>query len=132
MERFDPIVKTFYDGLEEGKIMARKCNRCGAIMYPPMPICQDCSSTDTEWTELRRGAKLVEFDVMGASHVWEHLKNLGQIYWGEVVLDDGPALTGIVLGITAPDEVRSRLPVRVNAEIIQDDGFKSVLFRLEA
>lgn len=131
MERFDPIVKTFYDALEEEKIMARKCNLCGAIMYPPMPICQECSSTDTSWTQLGRSAKLVEFDVMATSHVWEHIRHLGTVYWGEVLLDDGPALTAIVLGIKNPDEVRARLPVPVSAEIIQDDGFKSVLFRLE-
>lgn len=130
MERFEPIVKTYYDALEDGKIMARKCNRCGAVMYPPMPICQDCSSTDTEWTELSRDAKLVEFGYMAPSHVWEHIRPMGSIYWGEVELEDGPSLTAIVLGITDPDEVRARLPVPVKAEIIQDDGFKSVLFRL--
>lgn len=130
MERFEPIVKTFYDALEEGKILARKCNRCGAIMYPPMPICHECSSTDTDWTELNTAAKLVEFDFMATSHVWENIRSYGPIYWGEVELADGPAVTAIVLGITDPEGVRARLPVPVKAEIIQDDGFKSVLFRL--
>ena len=130
MERFEPIVKTYYDALEEGRILARKCSRCGAVNYPPMPVCQACCSTDTEWTQMNPGAKLLEFNSMADSHVWAHLRDLGPIYWGEVALDDGPSLTGIVLGIADPEALRARLPVPVKAEIIQDDGFKTVLFRL--
>lgn len=131
MEQFAPIVKTFYDALEEGKILARRCGRCGTVLYPPMPVCPECSSTDTQWMPLRQEAKLIDFDLMAKSHVWEHIQRFGPIYWGEVELEDGPSLTAIVVGIQNPEAVRARLPVPVKAEIIQDDGFKSVLFRFE-
>ena len=37
MTKYDlkPIIKTFYDALEEGTILGRKCQRCGHVEFPP-------------------------------------------------------------------------------------------------
>ena len=29
--KLEPVVRTFYEKLEEGKIMGRKCPECGAV-----------------------------------------------------------------------------------------------------
>ena len=34
--KLEKIVRTFYENLEEGKILARKCPVCGAVEYPPV------------------------------------------------------------------------------------------------
>ncbi len=54
MTKYDlkPIVKTFYEALEEGTILGRKCERCGHIEFPPYLCCNECGCLDTEWVDL--------------------------------------------------------------------------------
>ncbi len=54
MTKYDlkPIVKTYYDALEEGTILGRKCTRCGHIEFPPYLCCNECGCLDTEWVDL--------------------------------------------------------------------------------
>ena len=134
MDKFEPIVKTYYDALEEGDILCRKCSRCGAYSYPPMPVCHECSSTEVQWAKLSGDGKLLSFGALNDHHVWPDFKaRLAPedlpVRWGEIELVEGPAITGMVVGIHNEEEVRSRLPVVVHAEIIQDDGFKTTIFR---
>lgn len=130
METFEPIVKTYYDALEEGRTLARRCRRCGAINYPPMPICQECSSTDTEWVEFAGEGTLVALGSLEDKFMWPQMKDYLPLRWGEVHLDGGPAITAVVLGVEDEEAVQARLPVPVRMEIIQDDGFKTVAFRV--
>ncbi len=46
------IVKTYYDALEEGKVLGRKCPSCGHIEFPPYLACNECGNLDTEWVDL--------------------------------------------------------------------------------
>ena len=54
MTKYDlkPITKTYYDALEEGTILGRKCVRCGHIEFPPYLCCNECGGLDTEWVDL--------------------------------------------------------------------------------
>lgn len=54
MERIEMemIVKKYYDALEEGKILGRKCPACGHIEFPPYLCCNECGNLDTEWVDL--------------------------------------------------------------------------------
>ena len=71
---FEPIVKTYYDSLEEGKILAKRCKHCGKITYPPMPVCQECSKTDLEWIELGTEAELLHVGPIADHFIWEKNK----------------------------------------------------------
>ena len=130
MDKFEPIVKTYYDALETGKILARKCNRCGACSYPPMPVCHECSCTDTQWAELSGKGKLLTVGTLNDHHIWPSVRKYLPARWGEVELADGPIITAMILGVEDEESVSARLPVDVEAEIIQDDGFKTVVFRV--
>lgn len=46
------IVKKYYDALEEGKVLGRKCPKCGHIEFPPYLACNECGNLDTEWVDL--------------------------------------------------------------------------------
>lgn len=46
------IVKTYYDALEEGKVLGRQCIACGHIEFPPYLACNECGNLDTEWVDL--------------------------------------------------------------------------------
>lgn len=50
--KLERIVKTYYDNLEEGKVLGRKCTACGHIEFPPYLACNECGNLDTEWVDL--------------------------------------------------------------------------------
>ena len=51
-------VADFVKYLEEGKIMATRCSRCGKLYFPPRADCPDDLSTDMMWQELSGKGKL--------------------------------------------------------------------------
>lgn len=128
--KFEPIVKTYYDALEEGKILAKRCKHCGKITYPPVPVCQECSKTDLEWTELSTEAELIHVGPIADHFIWEKMKAYAPVGWGEVRIPDGPDLSVVVVGVANYEEANKRLPLKVQAEIIQDNGFKTVVYRI--
>ena len=59
--KLERIVKTYYDSLEEGKVLGRKCTACGHIEFPPYLACNECGNLDTEWVDLTNArAKIVQ------------------------------------------------------------------------
>jgi uncharacterized OB-fold protein len=61
MATMEPIVKKWYDALKEGKILGLKCKDCGAIEFPPVPVCNICSGTNMEWVEMSGEGELITF-----------------------------------------------------------------------
>jgi len=51
-------------GLEEGKFLGLKCNRCHAVTFPPMAVCRSCQSNDLEISELAGRGVLRTFTVV--------------------------------------------------------------------
>jgi len=54
-------VADFVKYLEQGKIMATRCNRCGKLYFPPRADCPDDLSTDMTWEQLSGRCKLVTY-----------------------------------------------------------------------
>ena len=50
--KLEKIVKTYYDNLEEGKILGRYCPKCGGMEWPPVYACNLCGNMETEWKEI--------------------------------------------------------------------------------
>lgn len=42
----------FLEGLKNGKILGRRCTRCGRLMVPPRPYCELCAAPAGEWVEI--------------------------------------------------------------------------------
>ena len=49
--KLEKVVEKFYEGLEEGKFLGRKCTECGAVEFPPVYACNTCGCMDMEWVE---------------------------------------------------------------------------------
>ena len=67
-ERFGEIsytketkVDDFVKHLEDGKIMATRCKKCGKLHFPPRADCAECLSSDIEWVPLSGKAKLITY-----------------------------------------------------------------------
>jgi uncharacterized OB-fold protein len=58
-----PISRTskFWKGLEEGKVYATNCRKCGMLHFPPVADCGACGSSEVDWVELDGEGEVVTF-----------------------------------------------------------------------
>ena len=45
-------VSRFLEGLKQGRILGKKCPRCGRVYVPPRSYCEYCFAPTGEWVEL--------------------------------------------------------------------------------
>lgn len=57
-------VANFVKYLEEGKIMATRCQRCGKLYFPPRADCPKDLSSDIAWEELSGKCKLLTYTIL--------------------------------------------------------------------
>ena len=128
----EKVVEKFYQGLEEGKILGKKCTKCGAVEFPPVYACNTCGGWDMEWVEISGKAKLHSIVMPAALSTKPEYKALGKYAYGEVELEEGSRLNAVVRGINKKkrNELSGKLPVDVKAAIYQRDGYKTVVFDL--
>lgn len=135
MVKLEKVVEKFYLGLEEGKILGRKCAACGAVEFPPVYACNSCGSTELEWIEISGKAKMHSIVMPAQLSFKPEYKEMKPFAYGEVELEEGSRLNAVVRGITkkiARDAIENnKLPLSCHATIYQRDGFKTVVFELD-
>jgi len=57
----------FTQYLEEGRIYATKCLKCGCLQFPPRANCSKCLSDSWEWVPLSGDCKLVTYTKVDAA-----------------------------------------------------------------
>ena len=132
--KLEKVVATFYEKLEEGKIMGRKCPKCGHVEFPPVYACNACGSYETEWYEISGKAKVHSLVLPAALSSKPEYKNFGKFAYGEVELEEGSRLNAVILGVNKKKrkELQDKLPVSCHAVIIDREiGVKSVAFELD-
>ena len=132
--KLEKVVQTFYEKLEEGKIMGRKCPKCGNVEFPPVYACNKCGNYETEWYEISGKAKMHSIVLPAALSSKPEYKKIGKYAYGEVELEEGTRLNAVVMGITKKNraELSAKLPLDIHAVIIdRDGGFKTVIFELD-
>ena len=134
----EAICKRFYDGLEEGKILGRRCLECGAIEFPPHYACNECGYHATEWVELSGRGRLTSFVLHGTMNARPYLDEVSRKYaFGSVLLDEGREINAVIFGVSKRNEaalkerIRTGERVGVHARITQRDGFKTLYFELD-
>ena len=55
----------FVTYLEQGRVMATRCRKCGTEHFPPKMDCPRCLSSDVEWFEITGTGRLVTYAVVG-------------------------------------------------------------------
>ena len=132
--KLEKVVATFYEKLEEGKIMGRKCPKCGNVEFPPVYACNACGNYETEWYEISGKAKIHSIVMPAALSSKPEYKNFGKYAYGEIELEEGSRLNGVILGINKNkrEARKDQLPVSCHAVIIDREiGVKSVAFELD-
>ncbi len=135
--KLEKVVNKFYDYLEEGKLMGRKCPVCGAVEFPPVYACNSCGNLETEWYEISGKGVLHSMVLPAALSSKPEYDNLGKrnYCYGDVELEEGTHLNAVVRGINKKKRQEilenGKLPVPVKAAIFQREaGFKTVVFDL--
>ena len=131
--KLEKVVEKFYEGLEEGKFLGRKCKECGAVEFPPVYACNTCGCMDMEWVEISGKAVMKSIVMPAALSSKPEYSQMGPIAYGEVVIEEGASFNAVVKGINKKKrkELLEKLPVPVHAEIFQRDGYKTVVFALD-
>jgi hypothetical protein len=57
-------VADFMTYLEAGKVMATRCQECGASYFPPKADCPRCLSSEVDWFEVKGKGKLVTYTIV--------------------------------------------------------------------
>lgn len=130
--KLEKVVETFYESLEKGKIMGRRCTKCGAVEFPPVYACNSCGCWDMEWVEISGKGVMKSIVMPAALSSKPEYDALGKYAYGEVELEEGATFNAVVRGITKKKrkELMTKLPVPVKAAIFQRDGYKTVVFDL--
>lgn len=130
---YEKIVKRFYDELENGKMMGKKCTRCGAVEFPPYLVCNSCGNLDLEWVEIS-GKAVVTNCWLPAMMSTQPQNECFQPYaFANVKLEEGTEFNSIVCGISRKniDDVLANLPYPCTARIAKRDGYSMVVFDLD-
>ena len=120
-----PIVKLFYDALDEGKFLGMRCPKCGAVEFPPYPACNTCGNIDNELVELSGDAVVDELYEVPAMYTTGEFAKYAPLYCGEVTLAEGPSTNMLIFGITKEnyEELRASVPFAVKLCVLPKEGY---------
>ncbi|HII86219.1 TPA: Zn-ribbon domain-containing OB-fold protein [Candidatus Bathyarchaeota archaeon] len=57
-------IEQFYKFMQQKKLMAGKCTKCGKTHLPPRPLCDNCFSKEFEWVEVNGKGTLLTYTVI--------------------------------------------------------------------
>lgn len=140
MTKYDlePIVKTYYQALEEGTILGRKCTKCGHIEFPPYLCCNACGGLDTEWVDLTsmRGTVKQALPTKGAFGDPDFRKAHGDYFAVEIAVPGADPVNTSLLHVDYDKynefaDLVQREEVLAKPLLIQDEDTKVVVWELE-
>lgn len=110
---------SFDQFLNENKLMASKCKKCGALWLPPRPLCPKCYGIEMEWVELKGKGKIVAFTVIPYGPMTMSLAGYDKNnpYCVAIVeLEEGPRISAQILGLDLahPENIKIGTPLTVD------------------
>lgn len=131
--KLERVVKTYYETLEQGKVLGRKCPKCGNVEWPPVYACNACGSYETEWCEMSGRGTIVELYMPSQLTAKPGYKPYEPYAYAWVKCEEGPERNVMVRNVTRKNAewIRAHLPYPVHMEIVQCDGFKTAVFAID-
>jgi len=87
-------IDQFYKFLQQGKLMASKCQKCGKIHLPPRPLCSNCYSQQFTWVTISGRGKLLTYTVIHVAP--QQFQALTPYAVGIVELENGLKIPGMI------------------------------------
>jgi uncharacterized OB-fold protein len=101
-------IEQFYKFLQQGKLLAGKCLKCGKIHLPPRPLCDNCYSKEFEWVTVSGKGKLITYTVINIAP--QQFQDLTPYSVGIIQLENGLKIPGMVQGIPQ-DQLKIGMPL---------------------
>jgi uncharacterized OB-fold protein len=96
-------IEQFYKFISQGKLMAAKCSKCGKLLLPPRPLCNNCFGQEFSWVEVWGKGKLLSYTVIHVAP--SQFQSLAPYTVGIVQLENGLKLPGMISGL-AQDQLK--------------------------
>lgn len=129
----DSIVKQYYDGLSEGKLLATRCGKCEGITFPPTTLCEHCGSSNIEWMACSGKGKLLFLSHGIAPAPNPRFAELAPYAYGHVELAEGVFIQAIITGVQIDPAALldwfEKGPVDVEPDILNVQGLPVLAFR---
>lgn len=129
----ESIVKKYYDGLGEGKLLATRCEKCKGITFPPTTLCEHCGSSEIEWIACSGKGKLLFLSHGIAPAPNPRFAELAPYAYGHVELEEGVFIQSIITSVKIdPASLRKWFengPVDVEPDILNVQGLPVLAFR---
>jgi uncharacterized OB-fold protein len=113
----------FWTATTEGRLLLRRCDACGTVIWYPRPICPSCHSTDTSWTDASGMGTVYSFTVVRRG-VGRFATAVPYVF-AYVELAEGPRVMTNVVDCD-PETVYIGMPVEL---VFHDTGERSALYR---
>ena len=109
-----PLVKKFYEGLDEGKFYGMKCPHCGNVEFPPYPICNKCGHIGTELIEVSGDAEVLEIYKAPSAFTAPPFAPYAPLFNAYVRLAEGSEFNSLVFGCTVDtyDSIKNTVPIK--------------------
>ena len=134
MTKMRPIVKEWYDYLADGQIKGMKCKECGAVEFPPVPVCGKCSCMEMEWCDVSGEGEITTFSY---SPTGIHPYTMDPVLTGYGKMKEGNYFATGVLDMGAKEqrtllEELKKGPIPFKLEVVKlDDKVSFPFMRLE-
>jgi uncharacterized protein len=127
------VIKSYYDALQDRRILAARCSACEGLTFPPTTMCEHCGSASVEHVELSGRGQLIFVSHNIAPAPNPRFAELAPYTYGHIRLEEGVYVQGIVTNIE-PDPVVladyfEKGPVDVVADIIEVQGLPILAFK---
>lgn len=102
----------FLTELKNGRIIARKCNKCKRVLVPPRMFCEDCFRDTDEWVYLKDTGYINTYSI---AHVGTDAHRLAEPLFVAVISIDGAGdLMGFLhlLGEVAEKDIKVGMKVQ--------------------
>ncbi|MFQ6060884.1 MAG: Zn-ribbon domain-containing OB-fold protein [Thermoplasmata archaeon] len=121
--RTDPSVKyawscgeaisRFLVELKKGRFIARKCNSCNKILFPPRMFCEDCFTPTNEWVYIKDTGRIETFSISYLDTDARRIKE--PIFVGVISMDGASEKQGIMHYFGEITKDRIKIGMRVKA-----------------
>ncbi|MCY0860090.1 MAG: Zn-ribbon domain-containing OB-fold protein [Sulfolobaceae archaeon] len=115
-------VERFFSALKEGKILATKCPKCGAIYFPPQDDCPNCRISGLEWVEMPTEGELITYTVI-------NVKPPSFSHYGDYIVGIARMSNGVnVLAWVNAKEVKVGMKVKLRVTRREPEGYLTYEF----
>ena len=127
MYKPEPMVKMFYDGIEEGKFLGKKCPECGNVEFPPMHGCNKCGHHPLDWFEVSGEVVVEEIFELGSAFTLTEFTPFAPLYGMEGHMAEGSELPSLIFGVSKDtfEELKESVPLKGNLCVLPMEKYNS-------